>query len=299
MSRGVLLGYARVSTDEQSTLAQSDELKAAGCGIIHEEHASGGSRNRPVLKRILGAIAPGETLVVVRIDRLARSLSHLLQIIDQLESRGAFFRSLRDPIDTTSPQGKFTLQVLGAAAEFERSLIRERTMAGLKAAAREGRRGGNPGIRDGDPEAIRKIRDARAEGYFTALQETAEDWVPVVRRMRPHAPWEDVLSVINARLQQDRHWTMRRLLRAVHFYVRDRLLPEEVTGRAAPRREDRLPAIVGGIHMTDPALTLVEIGARLEAMRERTPRGGQKWSVSSVKLQLDRAKALGIVGASE
>ena len=109
-----------------------------------------------MLARVLERIGKGDTLVVVRIDRLARSLSHLLEVIERLEAKGAFFRSLTDPIDTSSPQGKFTLQVLGAAAEFERALIRERTKAGLASARTKGRVGGNPGLRARDPEALRK-----------------------------------------------------------------------------------------------------------------------------------------------
>ena len=97
------------------------------------------------LRGCLERIGKGDTLVVVRIDRLARSLSHLLEVIERLEAKGAFFRSIQDPIDTGSPQGKFTLQVLGAAAEFERALIRERTKAGLASARTKGRVGGNPG----------------------------------------------------------------------------------------------------------------------------------------------------------
>jgi hypothetical protein len=112
-----LVGYARISTEEQSNFAQVTALQAAGCVEIHEEQASGGSRSRPVLTRALQRIGKGDTLVVVRIDRLARSLSHLLEVIERLEGQGAYFRSLQDPIDTASPQGKFTLQVLGAAAE--------------------------------------------------------------------------------------------------------------------------------------------------------------------------------------
>ena len=119
-----LIGYARVSTEDQTPLPQSQALKSAGCVEIHEEQASGGNRARPVLARVLERIGKGDTLVVVRIDRLARSLSHLLEVIERLEAKNAFFRSLTDPIDTSSPQGKFTLQVLGAAAEFERALIR-------------------------------------------------------------------------------------------------------------------------------------------------------------------------------
>src|ERR1700730_14395123 len=110
---GRLIGYARVSTEEQGTDPQLDELRAAGCDTVLEEHASGADRSRPVLARLLREIRPGETLVVVRLDRLARSVSHLLAVIEQLEAHGAHFRSLRDPIDTSTPQGMFSLQVLG------------------------------------------------------------------------------------------------------------------------------------------------------------------------------------------
>ena len=153
-----LIGYARVSTEDQTPLPQSQALKSAGCVEIHEEQASGGNRARPVLARVLERISKGDTLVVVRIDRLARSLSHLLEVIERLEAKGAFFRSLMDPIDTSSPQGKFTLQVLGAAAEFERALIRERTTAGLVEARQRGRKGGRPpAMRPGDIAAARAL----------------------------------------------------------------------------------------------------------------------------------------------
>jgi DNA invertase Pin-like site-specific DNA recombinase len=121
---------------------------------ILEEHASGADRSRPVLARLLREIRPGETLTVVRLDRLARSVSHLLVVIEQLEASAAHFRSLRDPIDTSTPQGMFSLQVLGAVAQLERALIAERTKAGLKAARARGRVGGNPGLRAHDPEAM-------------------------------------------------------------------------------------------------------------------------------------------------
>ena len=123
---------------------QLDELKAAGCSVIFEEKASGASRARPELAKAVAQVERGDILVVARIDRLARSLSHLLDVIEGLEAVGAHFKSLRDPIDTSTPQGKFALQVLGAAAELERALIRERTKAGLCAAKTRGRVGGNP-----------------------------------------------------------------------------------------------------------------------------------------------------------
>src|SRR5580658_2410233 len=151
-----LVGYARVSTEEQGTDPQVDELRAAGCETVLEEHASGADRTRPVLARLLREIRAGETLVVVRLDRLARSVSHLLAVIEQLEASGAHFRSLYDPIDTSTPQGMFSLQVLGAVAQLERALISERTKAGIRAARARGRLGGNPGLRARDPAAIAK-----------------------------------------------------------------------------------------------------------------------------------------------
>src|SRR6201996_7846185 len=182
---GRLIGYARVSTEEQGTDPQLDELRAAGCTSILEEHASGADRSRPVLARLLRDIAAGETLVVVRLDRLARSGTHLLGVIEQLEARGAHFRSLRDPIDTTTPQGMFSLQVLGAVAQLERALIAERTQSGLDAARARGRVGGNPGLRAGDPTAIRKLRARRDAAHLAGVLAQLDTWLPTVRRMRP------------------------------------------------------------------------------------------------------------------
>ncbi|TRD17786.1 recombinase family protein [Palleronia caenipelagi] len=290
------IGYARVSTEDQTPLPQVKALKAAGCSEIHEEHASGGDRARPVLTRVLERVRVGDTLVVVRIDRLARSLSHLLEVIERLEAKGAFFRSIEDPIDTASPQGKFTLQVLGAAAEFERALIRERTRAGLASARAEGRIGGNPGLRARDPDALRKVRLARQDGYMERLARTAPDWVPHVRRLRPDTPWEDVLRIINAPLPEARRWTHGRLLRAVNAYVRDGFLPPEALTRAGRRAtDDRLPALVAAIKGADPDITLQAICDRLEAMREPTPRGRKTWQPSSVKMLLRRAAKLGML----
>lgn len=293
----MLIGYARVSTEDQSTAAQAEALREAGCTEIHQEQASGGDRSRPVLARLLTRVRRGDTLIVVRIDRLARSLSHLLEVIEGLEAKGAHFRSLSDPIDTGSPQGRFTLQILGATAEFERTLIRERTVAGLKAARAQGRVGGNPGLRARDPEAIRTARLARQEVFHSKIEAQAEDWVPVVRRHRPALPWEDVVRLVNAGLPPGRTpWSKERLIRAAKAYARDGLLPKEILDRA-PRRDgdDRLLALVAGIKGAAPEITLEGIARRLEAIHELTPRGSRKWQVSSVKMLLDRAKARGLL----
>lgn len=293
----MLIGYARVSTGEQTTDPQIAELRAAGCMDIRSETGSGGSRARPVLARLVREIQVGDTLVVVRIDRLARSLSHLLEVIEAVEARGAHFRSLHDPIDTASPQGKFTLQVLGAAAELERALIRERTMAGLASARAAGRVGGNPGLRRGDGVARRKIARARDEGYFAKLEASAQEWVPLVRRHRPDMPWQDLVRIINARRDQGAPaWTVERLRRAVARFVREGLLPTSVLERARPAAtNDRLLAIVAAIKGADPEITLQGIGQRLEQMRERTPRGRDKWQSSSVRMLVDRARKQGLL----
>jgi DNA invertase Pin-like site-specific DNA recombinase len=185
---GRLIGYARVSTEEQGNDPQTDELRAAGCTAIREEHASGADRSRPVLARLLRDITAGDTLVVVRLDRLARSVSHLLVVIEQMAAKGAYFRSLRDPIDTTTPQGMFSLQVLGAVAQLERALIAERTKAGLLAARKRGRVGGNPGLRARDPAAIRRVQNSRDKTWLDRVLAQLDTWLPTGSGCAPPSP---------------------------------------------------------------------------------------------------------------
>ncbi|MDM7457787.1 MAG: recombinase family protein, partial [Paracoccus sp. (in: a-proteobacteria)] len=128
----------------------------------------------------------------------------------------------------------------------------------------------------------------------------APEWVPYVRRLRPDMAWEDVLRVINAPLPHDRRWSQGRLIRAVNAYIRDGLLPETVLARAERRRaDDRLPAIIAAIKGADPDITLQSICDRLEAMRERTPRGRTRWQPSSVRMLLQRAARLGLLHPAE
>jgi DNA invertase Pin-like site-specific DNA recombinase len=295
-SRTRLVGYARVSTDEQHTDPQADELRAAGCAVVHEEHASGADRSRPVLAQLLQDIGPGETLVVVRLDRLARSVGHLLGVIEQLEVKGAHFRSLRDPIDTTTPQGMFSLQVLGAVAQLERTLIAERTKAGLCSAKARGRVGGNPGLRAGDPDAIRKLRSARDAAHLDAMLAGLDAWLPTVRRMRPDQPWGDVVRVLNRR-GGGQTWTAQRLRRAVHRLATEGIVETSLLGSAQRKpADDRLVALVAGIVLAAPAMTLQQVAAQLEAMHERTPRGGTRWHPSSVRNLLQQAQRRGLLG---
>ena len=131
-------GYARVSTLEQDTGMQLSALKRAGCSVIFEEKISA-AKNRPKLDELLGMIDKGDCLVVYKLDRLARSLMHLLSIMDHLQRRGANLKSLTEPVDPDTAAGRMFLQVLGSVAEFERSLIRERCIAGQIEAMRRGK----------------------------------------------------------------------------------------------------------------------------------------------------------------
>ncbi|API74112.1 recombinase family protein [Ralstonia pseudosolanacearum] len=132
-------GYARVSTQEQETHAQTDALAKAGVGFIFSEKRSGGTTaGRPELEKLLRMLKPGDTVVVYKLDRIARSLKDLLRIIERIEEKGAQFRSLTESLDTTTPAGRMLFHMVGAFAEFERELIRERTRAGMAAAVQRG-----------------------------------------------------------------------------------------------------------------------------------------------------------------
>ena len=141
---GHLIGYARVSTPEQSLDLQVDALRQAGCSKIFTDVVGGARADRPGLEQALEYLRPGDILVTWKLDRLGRSLQHLIHLITDLQRREVGFRSLQESIDTTSPGGKLIFHVMGALAEFERDLIRERTRAGLAAARARGRKGGRP-----------------------------------------------------------------------------------------------------------------------------------------------------------
>ena len=159
------IGYARVSTGEQTLHLQLDALQSAGCDKIYQETASGAKADRPVLEEVLSYIRAGDTLVVWRLDRLGRSLEHLIDVVAALAERGVGFKSLTEQIDTTTPGGKLIFHVFGALAEFERDLIRERTQAGLAAARARGRLGGRP-KKLTDPKQLELARSLYAGGQI-------------------------------------------------------------------------------------------------------------------------------------
>jgi DNA invertase Pin-like site-specific DNA recombinase len=140
----MLVGYARVSTQDQELALQLDALTAAGCERVFTEKASGAQRERPQLQAALDYMRPGDTLVVWKLDRLARSLQQLIATVEALGGRGVGRRSLTEAIDTTTSGGRLVFHIFASLAEFERGIIRERTMAGLQAARARGRKGGRP-----------------------------------------------------------------------------------------------------------------------------------------------------------
>lgn len=140
----MLIGYARVSTDDQNLDLQRDALEQAGCEKIYTDQQSGASTERLGLAGVLETARRGDTLVVWRLDRLGRSLKQLIHLVEKLDQRGIGLRSLQENIDTTTSGGRLVFHLFGALAEFERNVIRERTQAGLSAARARGRQGGRP-----------------------------------------------------------------------------------------------------------------------------------------------------------
>lgn len=164
----MILGYARVSTDDQTHDLQIDALNAAGCERIFTETASGAKADRLELKRALELARSGDTLVVWRLDRLARSLRNLIDLSDELQARGIGLKSVTESIDTSSSSGRFLFNVLGALGQMEREIITERTRAGLQAAAARGRRGGRPpALNDAK---VRAAKAMMASGNMTTAE---------------------------------------------------------------------------------------------------------------------------------
>lgn len=297
---GRMIGYARVSTEGQSTSAQVEQLRAAGCELILRENASGGDRDRPELARALSVARPGDVLVVAKLDRLARSMLHLLETVGDLDQRGIGFRSLGDPVDTTTPQGRFTLQILAAVGELERELIRERTVAGLEHARREGRVGGNPGLASRDPATIRKLSRARDDRRSQRLAEQSHELQQVLEQFRPDLPWDQVVRILKhrqiARPNGGGEWARDALIRAAKRLVRDGLADGRILQRSPRRSEnEELVTLVAALSRSPETRTLEAIAKALTEMHQRTPRGRLQWHVSSVKNLLDQAREKGLV----
>lgn len=284
MTMARTIGYARTSTLEQVRDSQIDALRAAGCETIVEEIGSGADRNRPALAKLLETIKAGETLVVVRLDRVARSLTHLLAVLETLKAKGCFFKSLSDPVDTASPAGIFVLQVIGAVAEFERALIVERTRDGVRAAMARGKKPGNPGVRERRPRALAKIAQAKAANFAGEVSASAPNWLPIVKALRPRHSWEEIVRILNSAPCVTQKFTHDRLQRFSKVAVGHGMLHHAVlkkTRQASPAA--RLAMLVrtmvsSGLIPTwfdSPEMMLTRMG-------ERTPNGSSTWTKAGI-----------------
>lgn len=156
----MILGYARVSTEDQHLDAQLTALEAAGAERVFAEKISGSRRERPELERLIDQLRPGDVIVVTKYDRLSRSLQDLLTLVDRIRAAGAGFRSLAEDIDTTTPAGRLVFHVFASIAQFERERIAERTREGLEAARRRGRVGGRPPALSAEQKKeVQRLRD--------------------------------------------------------------------------------------------------------------------------------------------
>lgn len=181
-----LYGYARVSTVDQDPALQLDALKAAGCVRIFTDKVSGKLERRPQLDKLLDVLLPGDVIVVWRLDRLGRSLKHLVGFLSDLGERGVEFRSLTEAIDTTTASGKLLFNIMGSLAEFERALIVERTQAGLAAARARGRHGGRPRkVDDAKINLIRQLYDSREHSVEAIARMVGVGRTTVYRSLEP------------------------------------------------------------------------------------------------------------------
>lgn len=292
-----VIGYARVSTGEQSAASQIEMLQSAGCRQIFEEVKSASSRNRPRLSEALRVMQNGDTLVVVRIDRLARSLSDLLSIINEIEAKNCYFRSIEDPFDTSSPQGLLMIQLLGAFAEFERKLVRERTIAGMASAAARGRRPGNPKMVSGDKVARSDLSIGQRERYLAQLVDGSHRWLPTVERLRPHLSWAVTLRQVLAIERLDRTLSRRTLVKACKALVNAGYANPVILEKSPKLGPDqRVARIVADKVRQEPNLTLRQIATWLShEVYEPTPRGSLSWSAEGVRRQIHQAKKLGLL----
>lgn len=280
---GRQIGYARVSIDDLHGKAQKAALHAVPCDLLFFEQESGANRERPELARTLKELRTGDTLVVARLERLGRSLIHLLQIMEDLEARGIAFRSLAEGFDMRTDEGQLMMRQLGSFAEFERKRITACINSGIAAAKKRGVVFGNPRLKAGDKETIRKIVLARDETHVTQLIDSMDTFIPTVLALRPTTPWPKVAAAVSQTTGVT--WTVERLMRSVRRLVGEGMVDRKVlrkSPRPLRRRSEELAHLVQGLALTNPGMSLRDIGGQLEAMKIRTPAGKPNWTAASV-----------------
>jgi hypothetical protein len=203
--------------------------------------------------------------------------------MEDLEGKGVAFRSLGEGFDMRTDEGQLMMQQLGSFAEFERKRITARINSGIAAAKKRGVVFGNPRLKAGDKEVIRKIVLAREETHVNQLIETMDTFMPTVRELRPRTPWPKVAEAVSRATGAS--WTVERLTRSVRRLVGEGMADRKVLGKAPRprrRRSEELALLVQGVALTNPGLSLRGIGSQLEAMKILTPAGKPAWSAASV-----------------
>ncbi|HZK70808.1 MAG TPA: recombinase family protein [Clostridia bacterium] len=185
---GYKIGYARVSTQDQNLDRQTDQLKEAGCNKIYQEKITGTKKERPELDKMLGDIRKGDTIIVTELTRLSRSTKDLFKLVEQLESKGADIKSLKESwLDTTTPQGKLMFTIFAGISEFERDLISQRTLEGLASARARGRKGGRPSKDKKDVDTALKMYDSRLHSVAEIEKTTGVSKATLYRYIRKQA----------------------------------------------------------------------------------------------------------------
>ncbi|TMV04462.1 recombinase family protein [Brucella haematophila] len=285
------IGYARPSMEDPFNATQLSRLQNAGCIRIYQEHAAEKFQSRPALEKLLSHLVTGDTLVVLKLDRVVRSVSHLAVLIRDLTDRGIHLLSLDDPLDTSGQAS--ALQILDVVVNLEHALKVERTRAGMKLARARGKLAGNPGLRERRPEAISNIVAARNRAYMEQLVATAPTWLPTVSQLRPQHSWENIVLTLNLRGQ---NWTVERLRRAIRKLVQEGLAEPKLLTQAKRRiPDDYFIKRVAAIAIADPTLSLRAIAAKLDAMGAKPPRGGGKWQAASIRNLLEDARRFGFI----
>ncbi|MFN7026039.1 MAG: recombinase family protein [Pseudorhizobium sp.] len=296
VSKGRRIGYARIAPTERRDESETRVLRCAGCDQIYIEHQAEQDCDWPVLDGLLADLRCGDTVIVPRLGKLARSTPHLLTLLEAFDGGGVSFQSLEERLDTSAPGGSSAIHLIRSIIQLERDALAAKTRAGVEKAKAEGRLPGNPSLRARRPDALLSLSRSRQKAYLGGLRDSTPAWLPLVRELRPLHSWDSVVRVLNLKGQS---WTVERLRRAVHRLVEQNLAEPALLERS-PRREpkDRLMKVVAAIAVADPGLSLRAIGAKLDELGEVPSRGGRKWQASSIRNLLDEARRFGLIPRS-
>ena len=283
-----IIGYARVSTGDQNTDPQRDLLLAQGCEHVFTDTASGGNRHRPGLNDALNSLRQGDTLLFTRLDRVARSLSHLLEIAKTVQDRGADFRAINDHFDLSSSQGRLMMQMLGSFAEFERAIIKERTAAGMAAAKARGAKIGNPAIRNKDPHQRILMQAQRSDTILQRSRMAVRPHLPLIRRLRPHTTWAAILAHINAGKAPEEHMRLQTLKAHLGRLAKAGEVEASLADRDIGRTTATALAIAADRLRNDPKLSFESVANLLNEEGLKPARMNQ-WTADRLRRAMKRS----------